>query len=57
MAAQLGGLPQEEGFSLYDSDRNLKRIFGKRYGLSVGPREDGRAGTMVCFRLPQEKKG
>ena len=57
MAAQLGGLPQEEGFSLYDSDHNLKRIFGKRYGLSVGPREDGRAGTMVCFRLPQEKKG
>lgn len=54
--AKLSSSPQEEGFSLYDSNRNLKRIFGKPYGLSVGPRKDGKAGYMICFRLPQKKK-
>lgn len=52
-----GASYQEEGFSLYDSDRSLKRIFGKKYGLSVGYRKDGQAGYMVSFRLPQKKEG
>ncbi len=57
MNAQVGASSQEEGFSLHDSDRSLKRIFGKRCGLSVSPREDGKAGYMVSFRLPQKKEG
>ncbi|MCI9137498.1 MAG: histidine kinase [Lachnospiraceae bacterium] len=54
--AKFSSSAQEEGFSLYDSNRNLKRIFGKPYGLSAGPRKDGKAGYMICFRLPQKKK-
>lgn len=56
MEAKLGASGQEEGFSLYNSNRNLKRIFGKQYGLFAGPRKDGQAGYMVCFRLPQKKE-
>lgn len=57
MDARLEGSSQEENFSLHDSDRSLKRIFGKRYGISVGSRNDGQAGYMICFRLPQKKEG
>lgn len=57
MDERIDSSPQEEGFSLHDSDRSLKRIFGKRYGLSVGPRKDGRGGYMACFRLPLKKEG
>ncbi|MCI8483088.1 MAG: histidine kinase [Lachnospiraceae bacterium] len=53
--AKLSGSFQEEGFSLRDSDRGLKRIFGKQYGISVGSRADGQTGYMICFRLPQKK--
>ncbi len=56
MAARIDSSTQEEGFSLHDSDRSLKRIFGKQYGLSAGPRKDGRGGTMACFRLPLKKE-
>lgn len=52
-----GGFFQEEGFSLHDSDRSLKRMFGKRFGISAGPRTDGKPGQMVCFRLPHKKDG
>ena len=45
-----------KGFSLHNSDRSLKRIFGKQYGLSAGPRKDGRGGAMACFRLPLKKE-
>ncbi len=56
MAARIDSSTQEEGFSLHDSDRSLKRIFGKQYGLSAGPRKDGRGGTMACFCLPLKKE-
>ena len=56
MAARIDSSTQEEGFSLHDSDRSLKRIFGKQYGLSAGPRKDGRGGAMACFRLPLKKE-
>lgn len=57
MNAQVDASSQDESFSLHDSDRSLKRIFGKRCGLSVSPRKDGKAGYMVSFRLPQKKEG
>lgn len=57
MDAQADNSDQEEEFSLHDSDRSLKRIFGRRCGISVGPRKDGKAGQMLCFRLPQKKEG
>lgn len=57
MNAQVDASSQDDNFSLHDSDRSLKRIFGKRCGLSVSPRKDGRAGYMVSFRLPQKKEG
>lgn len=57
MNARLGDFSQEEGLSLHDSDRSLKRIFGKQYGLSAEARTDGRKGYMVCFRLPQKREG
>lgn len=57
MNARVGDYSQEEGFSLRDSDRSLKRIFGKQYGLSVRARKDGQAGHAICFRLPQKKEG
>ena len=57
MNARLGDLSQEDGFSLRDSDRSLKRIFGKQYGLSIRSRKDDQAGYMVCFYLPQKKEG
>ncbi len=47
---------QEENFTLRDSDRNLKRLFGKRCGLFIGPRRDGQEGHELCFRLPRKKK-
>lgn len=47
---------QEDAFSMYDSNRSLKRMFGKDYGLSIGPRKDGQAGHAVSFRLPQKKE-
>lgn len=57
MDAQIDGALQEDGFSLHDSDRGLKRIFGKKYGLTVGPRKDGRGGYVASFRLPLKKEG
>ncbi len=57
MNARVGDYSQGEGFSLRDSDRSLKRIFGKQYGLSVRARKDGQAGHTICFRLPQKKEG
>lgn len=56
MDAQLDG-PLQEGFSLHDSDRGLKRIFGKKYGLTVEPGKDGRGGYTASFRLPLKKEG
>ena len=42
-------------FSLYEANRSLKRTMGRRYGLSVGPRQDGRPGICVFFRLPLKR--
>lgn len=56
MEHKLDESSQDEGYSLHDSDRSLKRIFGKRHGLSIGPRKDGKEGYMVSFRLPQKKE-
>ncbi len=54
--AQTSGPFEREHFSLRDSDRNLKRTFGKRYGLSVGERKDGRGGYAVRFKLPLKRE-
>ncbi len=53
---QKPGISSEEDFSLYDSNRSLKRMFGKEYGLCAGPRKDGQAGYQISFRLPQKKE-
>ncbi len=55
MDARPDGASKEEGFSLRDSDQSLKRIFGRRYGLSVTGGKEGHMGNTVCFRLPLKK--
>lgn len=54
--AQASGPFEKERFSLRDSDRSLKRVMGKRYGLSVGARKDGRAGYAIRFKLPLKRE-
>ncbi|MCI9474483.1 MAG: histidine kinase [Flavonifractor sp.] len=56
LEAQTSGPFEKEHFSLRDTDRNLKRTFGKRYGLWAEPRKDGRPGCAVRFKLPLKRE-
>jgi len=56
LEAQVSGPFEKDRFSLRDSDRSLKRVIGKRYGLSVGQRKDGRAGYAIRFKLPLKRE-
>ncbi len=43
---------EEKHLSLYEADRNLKRMFGKRYYIQGEERTDGWQGMVISFRLP-----
>lgn len=52
LETQLNEFEGEERFSLQEADHSLRRTLGRRYGLSVEARRDGRAGSAIAFRLP-----
>lgn len=54
--SQAGGPFEEERFSLRDADRSLRQTLGRRCGLSVGPRRDGKPGYAICFKLPLKRE-
>lgn len=56
LEAQVGGAIDDSHFSLSEADRSLSRAMGKRYGLAVGRRPDGRPGFAISFRLPLKHK-
>lgn len=43
---------EENHLSLYEADRNLKRMFGKRYYIQAEERTDGWDGMVISFNLP-----
>lgn len=54
LESKLSDTVEDSKISIFESDRSLKRMFGKRYGISIDDRQDGNQSIDISFRLPMQ---